>query len=58
MEERKVLGPKRSREWAIEIGICKAEWRKLFPYYPPHHGEKTNDYISAPVTDLSDIESR
>lgn len=58
MERRGLLGAKRSREWAIEIGLCKSNWRRLFPYCDPYRGEKTNDYITANVTDLRDLEKR
>jgi hypothetical protein len=36
-----------SREWRDAIEGCKAEWRKLFPTYPPKIGNNINDYISS-----------
>lgn len=57
MEYRKNLHHKRSRQWAVEIASCKAEWGRLFPFCHPLIGEKTNDYIRN-VTDIADIASR
>lgn len=58
MKERKPLGHKRSRAWAIEISRCKTEWRKLFPHCEPHHGESIHDYIKANVSAVGDFEGR
>jgi hypothetical protein len=58
MESRGALGHRRSREWAVEIGVFKAAWRKHFPWLDRHYGDNIHAYISAPVTDLRDIESR
>ena len=44
--DRESLGAYGSREWAAFIRRCKAEWRKLFPTYPPHSGSKISDYVS------------
>jgi hypothetical protein len=38
-----------SREWRDAIEGCKAEWRRLFPTYPPKTGANVNDYISTNV---------
>ena len=35
-----------SREWKLAKKECCAEWRKLFPAYPPLTGENVDDYIS------------
>jgi hypothetical protein len=42
-------GPE-SRQWRDAIESCKAEWRKLFPTYPPKSGNDIHDYLSDPVT--------
>ena len=52
LEYRKFLGRIRSRNWAIEIGRCKAIWRRLFPFLDPHSGDHLIDYISSNVIDL------
>lgn len=43
---RKPLGGPGSKAWNEEINGCKAEWRKLFPSYAPHHGSQLSDYVS------------
>jgi len=49
---RRNLGGPRSREWRNLIERCKAEWRKLFPSFPPHKGEDVNAYVSTNVYPL------
>ena len=47
--KRADLGGPTSREWRDAIEGCNAEWRKLFPVYPPKSGANIHDYISANV---------
>jgi hypothetical protein len=46
------LGGPHSRAWSDELRRCAAEWRKLFPTYPPLSGVALHDYISENVVDL------
>jgi hypothetical protein len=39
------LGGPHSKEWRDFIERCKAEWRKLFPSYPPHKGPTLHAYV-------------
>jgi hypothetical protein len=43
---REALGGPGSKEWRDFIERCKAEWRRLFPTYPPHSGRRIDDYVS------------
>lgn len=46
---RENLGGPGAKEWRDFIERCRAEWRKLFPTYPPPQGEDIHDYISENV---------
>lgn len=47
--DRPSLGGMGSREWRDAIEGCKAEWRKLFPSYPPFTRDGLHGYVSEPV---------
>jgi hypothetical protein len=40
------LGGPAEREWRVAKEACNAEWRKLFPTYPPKTGVTFHDYLS------------
>lgn len=44
--ERESLDGPNGPIWKAAINVCKAEWRKLFPTYPPISRSDFNDYLS------------
>jgi len=44
--ERESLDGPNGPKWKALINVCKSEWRKLFPTYPPISGSDSNGYIS------------
>lgn len=44
------LGGPQSKAWRDAKESCNAEWRKLFPAYPPFSGAHCDDYLSNAVS--------
>jgi hypothetical protein len=55
-EYREPLGGPGSEEFNIEIRKCKAEWRKLFPTYDAHTGDKVHEYVKRNAVPVGNIE--